>query len=406
MFASLSDGRSKITGFLESEDCLSTVNAMRSLGVPIEQDGPGTFIVHGQGGRFTAPKGDVDCGNSGTTMRLLSGILAAQTFSSRLTGDPSLSARPMGRVIKPLVEMGARFTAEGEQGRPPLRIEGGSLKPLAYKMPVASAQVKSAVLLAGLFAHGTTSVIEPAPCRDHTERMLQEFGIHLELETADINGSRRISLKGPQSLKARDFIVPGDISSAAFWLVGASAKAGSDMTISGVGLNPTRTGVIAVLQRMGASIDVTPVSPPSAEPFGTVRVLGSKLRGTSIGGPEIPNVIDELPILAVAGALAAGNTTIRDAAELRVKETDRIAAVAGNLRAMGVPVNETPDGMEIEGGHKLRGACLKSFGDHRIAMAFAIAGLFAEGETVIEGVECVATSYPTFGATLTGLLTG
>jgi len=407
MFASLAEGRSTITGFLESEDCLSTVNAMRALGVSIEHSDEGTFVVEGIGGSFTPPAGDVDCGNSGTTMRLLSGLLAAQAFRIRLTGDASLSKRPMGRVIEPLSEMGAHFSTEGGEGKPPLVIEGNtrtSLKPLSYEMPVASAQVKSAVLLAGLSAEGETSVIEPAACRDHTERMLQEFGVKLELGTPDAKGRRRIALKGPQHLKARDFAVPGDISSAAFWLVAASAKPGSEVTIDGVGLNPTRTGIITVLQRMGATMEITPVDPNAAEPLGSIRVTGGALHGTVIGGAEIPNVIDELPVLAVAGALAQGKTIIRDAKELRVKETDRIAAVAGNLRAMGVPVTETEDGMEIEGGYPLKGARLECFGDHRIAMAFAIAGLFAEGETVIESVECVATSYPTFGATLTSVL--
>ena len=405
MFASLAEGKSTIKGFLESEDCLSTVNAMRALGADIERTGNGTFVVKGRGGRFTPPPCDVDCGNSGTTMRLLSGILAAQPFRSRLTGDVSLSKRPMGRVIKPLTAMGARFTSEGGDGKPPLVIEGGPLQPLAYEMPMASAQVKSAVLLAGLSAEGETSVVEPAACRDHTERMLQEFGVALTLGEADSNGRRRISLTGPQRLTARDFTVPGDISSAAFWLVAASAKKGSEITIGGVGLNPTRTGIISVLQRMGADIEVTPLDPGAAEPIGTLRIRGGDLRGTVIAGAEIPNVIDELPVLAVAGALAKGQTVIRDAGELRVKETDRIAAVAGNLRAMGVPVTETDDGMAIEGGHPLHGATLQCFHDHRIAMAFAIAGLFASGGTTIEGVECVDTSYPTFGATLEGILT-
>jgi len=404
MFASLAEGRSVITGFLEAEDCLSTVGAMRSLGAHIEHTGEGTFIIEGTGGRLSQPAGDVDCGNSGTTMRLLSGIVASHPIRTRMTGDASLSKRPMGRVIKPLSEMGARFTAEGGDGKPPLVVEGGVLKPLSYEMPVASAQVKSAVLLAGLSAEGETSVVEPAACRDHTERMLQEFGVTLDLGKADANGRRRIALKGPQRLKARDFAVPGDISSAAFWLVAASAKKGSDVTIKGVGLNPTRTGIISVLQRMGASIEVTPLDPNAAEPLGTLRILGGDLHGTVIEGAEIPNVIDELPVLAVAGALAKGKTIIRDAKELRVKETDRIAAVAGNLRSMGAQVTETEDGMEIEGGHPLHGATLQCFHDHRIAMAFAIAGLFASGETVIEQVECVATSYPTFGATLESVL--
>jgi len=405
MFASLAEGKSTITGFLESEDCLSTVNAMRALGADIERTGTGTFVVKGRGGRFTPPSGDVDCGNSGTTMRLLSGILAAQPFRSRLTGDVSLSTRPMGRVIKPLTSMGARFTSEGGDGKPPLVIEGGPVHPLAYEMPMASAQVKSAVLLAGLSAEGETSVVEPAACRDHTERMLQEFGVKLTLGKADPHGRRRISLTGPQRLMARDFAVPGDISSAAFWLVAASAKKGSEITIGGVGLNPTRTGIITVLQRMGADIEVTPLDPGAAEPIGTLRIRGGDLHGTVIAGAEIPNVIDELPVLAVAGALAKGRTVIRDAGELRVKETDRISAVAGNLRAMGVPVTETDDGMVIEGGHPLHGATLQCFHDHRIAMAFAIAGLFASGGTTIERVECVDTSYPTFGATLAAILT-
>jgi 3-phosphoshikimate 1-carboxyvinyltransferase len=404
MFAALAEGRSTITGFLESEDCLSTAHAMKNLGATIEHTAPGTFVIEGCGGKFTPPAGDVDCGNSGTTMRLISGILAAQPFRSRLTGDASLSKRPMGRVINPLTEMGGRFTAEGEQGRPPLVIEGGKLQPISYEMPVASAQVKSAILLAGLFATGETSVIEPAACRDHTERMLQEFGVKLDLGQADTDGRRRISLLGPQTLKARDFAVPGDISSAAFWLVAASAKEGSDMMIQSVGLNPTRTGILSVLQRMRANLEITPVDPDAAEPLGSIRVLGGKLHGTVIGGAEIPNVIDELPVLAVAGALAQGTTVIKDANELRVKETDRIKAVADNLRLMGVPVKETEDGMIIEGGHGLHGARLQCFGDHRIAMAFAIAGLFAEGETIIEHVECVATSYPTFGATLETVL--
>lgn len=404
MFAALAEGTSTITGFLESGDCLSTVNAMRALGTPIERTGPGTYVVRGTGGRFTAPLADVDCGNSGTTMRLLSGILASQSFRTRLTGDLSLSKRPMGRIIKPLSSMGARFEAEGGEGKPPLVVEGGNLYPLAYEMPVASAQVKSAILLAGLSATGETSVVEPAACRDHTERMLQEFGVSLNLGEADGNGRRRIALKGPQRLTARDFAVPGDISSAAFWLVAASASKGSDVTMPGVGLNPTRTGILSVLRRMGAAIVTTGTDPAGAEPIGSLRVTGGELHGTVMEGREIPNIIDELPVLAVAGALARGTTVIRDAGELRVKETDRIAAVAGNLRAMGARVTETGDGMVIEGGNPLRGARLQCFHDHRIAMAFAIAGLFAEGETVIEHVECVDTSYPTFGETLASVL--
>lgn len=404
MFASLAEGRSTVTGFLEAEDCLSTVAAMRSLGARIEHTGPGTFVIEGTGGRLRQPAGGVDCGNSGTTMRLLSGIIASQPIRARMTGDASLSKRPMGRVIKPLSEMGARFTAEGGEGRPPLVVEGGVLNPLSYEMPVASAQVKSAVLLAGLSAQGETSVVEPAACRDHTERMLREFGVTLHIGEPDGNGRRRISLMGPQKLRARDFAVPGDISSAAFWLVAGAAKEGSEITMHGVGLNPTRDGIISVLRRMGADITATPADPTAAEPSGTVIVRGGKLTGTVIAGAEIPNVIDELPVLAVAGALASGITVIRDARELRVKETDRIAAIAGNLRAMGANVAETEDGMVIEGGHPLHGATLQCFHDHRIAMACAVAGLFADGETVVEHVECVDTSYPTFGDTLDSVI--
>lgn len=404
MFASLAEGRSTVTGFLEAEDCLSTVAAMRSLGARIERTGAGTFVIEGTGGLLNQPAGDVDCGNSGTTMRLLSGIVASQPVRVRMTGDSSLSKRPMGRVIKPLTEMGARFTAEGGDGKPPLVVEGGSLRPLSYEMPVASAQVKSAVLLAGLSADGETIVIEPAACRDHTERMLRQFGVTLDVGEPDGEGRRRISLKGPQKLKARDFAVPGDISSAAFWLVAGAAKEGSEITMHGIGLNPTRDGIISVLRRMGADIEATPRDPKAAEPSGTVIVRGGKLTGTVIAGAEIPNVIDELPVLAVAGALATGTTVIRDARELRVKETDRIAAIAGNLRAMGAKISETDDGMVIEGGHPLHGAALRCFHDHRIAMACAVAGLFATGETLIEGVECVDTSYPTFGATLDSVL--
>jgi 3-phosphoshikimate 1-carboxyvinyltransferase len=348
--------------------------------------------------KLARPAATIDCGNSGTTMRLLAGVLAGQRFESRLAGDASLSRRPMRRVIDPLTAMGGVAAAEGANGCAPLRLGGGGarLRAIDFAMPVASAQVKSAVLLAGLSAEGVTSVTEPAPTRDHTERLLAHFGV----ETS--RAGPRVSLRGGQVPVARDLRVPGDISSAAFWAVAAAAQPGAEVVLPGVGLNPTRTGVLGVLRRMGATVHEAhdPATGDGGEPAGTVTVTGSALHGTTIAGDEIANVIDELPVLAVAGALAAGTTVIRDAAELRVKESDRIRCVAENLRAMGVNVREFDDGMEIGGGLPLRGAEIDSHGDHRIAMAFAVAGLFAAGETRIDDVACIATSYPGFDADL------
>ena len=408
LLSAISNGRCTITNCLEGEDCRSTASAMRQLGVAIETPEPGTVIVEGNRGIFQAPSEDIDCGNSGTTMRLMAGLLAPQGFRCRLTGDPSLSKRPMRRVISPLEEMGARLSAEGEKQCPPLVVEGGPLTGITYRLPVASAQVKSAVLLAGLFAKGQTTVIETTRSRDHTERMFEYFLIKFRREDVWDGTSptrrklkeSRITVEGGQIPESRDFRVPGDISSAAFWLVAAAAKPGSRLLVKDVGLNPTRTGIIDVLIRMGACIREVVESSPHGEPAGTIDIKGCELQGTVIGGAEIPNVIDEIPVIAVAAALAEGKTTIRDASELRVKETDRIAAVATNLRAMGVEVEEFPDGMEITGGRPLKGAKLQSFGDHRIAMAFAVAGLFATGETVIEDTACVQTSYPGFAETL------
>lgn len=395
MFAGLADGTTVIDGFLPSEDCLCTLHAMAALGATVQplQEQPGVGLVKmavtGTAGAFKAPATPVDCGNSGTTMRLLSGILAGQPFTTTLFGDASLSKRPMKRIADPLGLMGARITGQGEKICAPITIEGGSLHPIEYTLPVASAQVKSAVLLAGLFAPGTTTVIEPVATRNHTERIMSHFGIAWQRE------GTRISVTGGQIPRAADILVPGDISSAAFWLVASAAQPGATLRLNNVGLNATRTGILDVLLRMGARITRSDVR-EHGEPCGAVTIQGGPLQGTTIGGAEIPNVIDELPILAVAGALAQGTTTIRDAAELRVKETDRIAAVAANLRLMGVTVTEFDDGMEITGGAALHGATIPTFHDHRIAMAFAIAGLFAEGETVIEGAECIRTSYPNF----------
>ena len=394
MIAALSNGRCEIDGFLPSADCLATMGAMRALGVKIDvleetNAGPTKIAVHGKSLELVEPSGPIDCGNSGTSMRLISGILAAQPFRSQLIGDESLSRRPMDRIIEPLVKMGADITAEGEKGCPPLKIRGGDLTPMHYDLPVASAQVKSAILLAGLFTRGKTTLTQPQTTRDHTERMLKQF------QVKTLTDGNHITIYGRQIPESQDFTVPGDISSAAFWLA-ASVQPGARLTIQNVGLNPTRAGIVDVLVRMGANITDTVLDSKGGEPVGHVIVRGNELSGIEIGGDIIPNVIDELPIIAVAAALAKGTTTIRDAGELRVKETDRIFAVADNLRRMGVEVEEQYDGMIIHGTDHLKGARIDSYGDHRIAMAFAIAGLFAEGETIVEGVECVDTSYPGF----------
>jgi len=401
MLAALSDGPCHLRNYLQGEDCLGTLRVLRQLGVLIEERGDAEYVVQGCSGNFSRPGTDLDCGNSGTTMRLMSGILAAQPFLVRLIGDASLSKRPMRRIIDPLKKMGASLEAEGEGGTPPLMIEGNPrLRAIEYELPVPSAQVKSAVLLAGLFADGQTSVIQPAVTRDHTERMLEYFGVPV------FTDGNRISVAGGKLPKARDFVIPGDISSAAFWLVAAAAMEHSRVSIEKLGLNPTRTGIIDVLRRMGAKIQTAQQSEASGEAVGLVEVEGCALRGTIIEGAEIPNVIDEIPVLAVAGALALGKTIIKDAAELRVKESDRLAVVCRHLKAMGAHVEEMPDGMVIEGGHPLHGAVLESHGDHRIAMAFAVAGLFADGKTVITDTACVETSYPGFAAQMEQLANG
>jgi len=403
IIAGLSDGPCRISNYLASEDCLNTLRAMERLGVQCDGDVSGDvegaareLVVHGCGGELEPAGGSIDCGNSGTGMRLLTGVLAAQPFSSILAGDASLSKRPMNRVIRPLAQMGARIEAQGErEGCAPLKIIGTRLQGTRYKLPVASAQVKSAILLAGVFAKGKTTVVQPVATRDHTERMLAKFRVRT------VRDGDEISVYGGQRLRAADIEVPGDLSSAAFWIVAAAANPKSKLLVKNVGLNPTRTAILPVLLRMGAKIKDRALTPEDAgEPAGHIVVEGAALRGTGIRPDEVPNLIDEIPVLAVAGALAQGRMVIRQAAELRVKETDRIAAVCENLREMGAEVEEFEDGLEIEGGRRLRGAVLDSYGDHRIAMAFAVAGLFAEGETVITGTDCIATSYPGFEAQL------
>src|SRR6266851_912542 len=389
--AALSNGVCTLHGFLPSEDCMHTVNALRALGIQIEQPEPDVLIVHGKKRVITPPAEEIDCGNSATTMRLLAGLLAGQTFESRLVGDASLSRRPMARVIEPLRKMGADIVAEGPEQTPPLRIRGASLRGIHYRLPIASAQVKSAVLLAGLFAKGKTTVDEPSTSRNHTELMFNYF---LVRTAKDDNGG--ISVFGDQVPESRDFTIPGDISSAAFWLVAAAAQPGGHLLVRGIGLNDTRTGLLGVLVRMGAQVREAVEDVDQIEPRGIAEVTGAPLKGTVIQGKEIPHLIDELPVVAVAGALANGTTIIRHAQELRVKETDRIAAIAHNLRGMGAQVIELNDGLEIHGPAPLRGARLASFGDHRIAMAFAVAGLFADGETVIQDADCVRGSYPGF----------
>ena len=390
LIASLANGPCVLRGFSRSADCMNTVVAMRALGITIEQPEPEVLVVHGQRRKLTAPKSDINCGNSGTTMRLLAGILAGQSFPSRLVGDGSLSRRPMERIIEPLRLMGAKIEAEGEHQTAPLRIVGGPLKGIKYSLPVASAQLKSALLFAGLFAKGKTTVEEPVPTRNHTELMLNYFLVRTQKD----NGS--VSVFGDHVPESRDFSIPGDFSSAAFWLVAAAAQPGGRLLVRDVGLNETRTGLLGVLVRMGAQVREAIEDVDQVEPRGTLEVTGAHLKATVIQGKEIPQLIDELPILAVAGALASGTTIIRHAQELRVKETDRIAAIAHNLRSMGAQVVELDDGLEIHGRAPLHGARLSSFSDHRIAMAFAVAGMFAEGETVIQDVDCVATSYPGF----------
>lgn len=411
LLAALAEGVTTVQGFLASEDCLASLEAVRALGAEVEAgstDGDGRpedLRVTGTGGRLTAPGGPIDCGNSGTTMRLLSGVLAGQDLEAVLTGDASLSRRPMNRVATPLALMGALVEGQGGSVTAPLRIRGTATpRPIHYVPPVASAQVKSAVLLCGLGARGRTAVVEPLPTRDHTERMLGAFGVSVTVSTDD-RGRREVWLEGPVRLVApgAPLQVPADISGAAFWLVAAAGGPGSQVTLPRVGINPTRAGVLHVLHRMGAAVEVLARAGEDGEPWADLRVNGSVLQGTVIEGAEIPNVIDELPVLAVAGALAEGVTEIRDAAELRVKESDRIALVVRGLRAMGAQVEELADGLRVVGGRALRGARVDSEGDHRIAMAFAVAGLHADGDTVVTGAEAIATSYPTFERDLLAL---
>ncbi len=392
MLCGLARGESVIRNYLMSEDCLNTLHAVEQLGagVTVSQD---DIRIVGVGGSYVEPADVLDMGNSGTGMRLMAGLLAGQSFDSCMTGDKSLCSRPMNRIRDPLKLMGADINLR-EGGCAPMDIKGKSLSGIEYKLPVASAQVKSCVLLAGMNAEGVTSVIEPRPTRDHTEKLMSAMGMDVKIDGA------RISIDGGDvELVGGDWDVPGDFSSAAFWIADAACMNGAELTIKGVGLNPRRTALLDVLKRMGAEISVEcrVMNDDCWEDIGDVVVRGKKLVGTEVGGDEIPNLIDELPLVAVVGALAEGETVIRDAAELRVKESDRIATVAAGLKAFGVSLEENPDGMIVKGGAVISGGMeINSHGDHRIAMAMSILGLFADSPVTVCDVACIDTSYPGF----------
>ncbi len=396
MFAALADGVSQIDGFLEGEDTRATAAIFQKLGVRIETPSPSRRIVHGVGvDGLKAAAGELDCGNAGTGMRLLAGLLAAQPFDSVLVGDESLSRRPMRRITGPLARMGARIDT-GEGGLPPLRIHGGQpLHGIDYTLEVASAQVKSAVLLAGLYAQGETIVHEPHPTRDYTERMLAAFGADIEFSP----GHAR--LRGGQRLRATDVVVPADFSSAAFFLVAASIVPGSDLRLRAVGLNPRRTGLLAALRLMGADIREENRAEQGGEPVADLVVRHAPLRGIEVPEALVPDMIDEFPALFVAAACAEGPTVVRGAAELRVKESDRLATMAAGLRTLGLQVDETPDGGTIHPG-ALQSGRIDSHGDHRIAMSFAVAGQRSQGEVQVGDIANVATSFPGFDTLATG----
>ena len=401
MLGAIASGTTIINGFASSQDCQSTLNCLSHLGVSAEKR-EGQLLITGPPSGLTAPQQILDAGNSGSTVRMLSGILAGQRFTTEITGDQSIQRRPMQRIIDPLSQMGAKI--ESNDGRAPLRITGGNLQPITYRLPVASAQVKSCVLLAGLFAKGDTTVIESIPTRDHTERMLQTFGVNL---TVSPDGQdRRITVTGPAHLQSQEINVPGDISSAAFFVCAALIVPNSEIVLTSVGLNPTRTGLLDLLIDLGADIEILDHKHFNDEPVGDLRVRSGKLTSSDrimVDGPLIANAIDEIPILAVLATQSSAGLEIRDAGELRLKESDRIATVVEGLRTMGAQVEELSDGMIIEGEQRLRGARINSHDDHRIAMAFAIAGLVADGETEIVGAESAAVSFPEFFETLDSL---
>jgi len=395
MLAAIAEGTTRLENFSTGADCASTLGCLAALGVELQRE-ENAVLIHGHGPKLQPPKMPLDCGNSGSTMRMLSGILAGQEFSSELMGDESLSRRPMRRIIEPLEAMGATISAT-DGGRPPLRVTGTNLQAIDYNMPVASAQVKTAMLFAGLFAQGETRVAEPVRTRDHGELALRAFG-------AEINqNGNQARIVGGQKLHAIEAEIPGDLSSAAFFLCAAALFPGSRLLISGLLMNPTRARLLDILILMGVGISVAELEDKQGELVGTVEVDGRDLRGATIAGADTAALIDEIPVLAAVAPYTTNGIEVRDAKELRVKESDRIAAIATNLRAMGAQFEEREDGLKIPGGQSLHGAEIDSFGDHRIAMAFAVAALRAEGETTIHGADAAVISCPGFFAALEAL---
>ncbi|MDK2823676.1 MAG: 3-phosphoshikimate 1-carboxyvinyltransferase [Clostridia bacterium] len=396
MLGAIATGTTEVTGFLMGQDCLSTVDCFRKLGINIAIDNS-RVKIEGKGlDGLKEPVDILDVGNSGTTIRLISGILAGQDFTSFLTGDQSIRKRPMARITKPLTEMGAEIIGRQNGNLAPLAIKGGNLKKIKYTTPVASAQVKSSILLAGLYAEGWTEITEPIKSRNHTELMLKSFGAQVEED--DITNTVRV--KGRPELVGGEIKVPGDISSAAFFLTAGAIIPEGSLTITNVGLNPTRTGIIDVLEEMGAQIKVFNKQKTTGEVIGDIKIESSSLKGIKIGGEMIPRLIDEIPILAVAASCASGVTEIRNAEELKVKESNRLAAIARELNKLGAKIEELPDGLKIYGGQTLKGTICDSYDDHRIAMALAIAGLVAQGETIIKNSDIIDVSFPNFTKTL------
>lgn len=399
LLGAMASGRTEITGYLEGQDCLNTLKAIRSLGVVVSRKGAGHYLVDGAGMLgLREPDNVIDCGNSGTAVRLLMGILAGQPFWTFLTGDDSLRGRPMKRVGEPLTRMGARVVGREDGSRLPLGVRGARpLRGIAYDSPVASAQVKTALLLAGLWADGAVTVREPSRSRDHTERMLAGFGAGVAVDGTSV------TLAPGSELRGQSVAIPGDISSAAFLLVAGTIVRSAEITVRAVGVNETRAGLLDALDAMGAPVGRSQVSLATGEPVADLTARSAALRGAHLGGSMIPRLIDEVPVLAVAACMAEGRTRITDAAELRVKESDRIRSIARELGALGARVTELPDGLDIEGGARLRGGRVESGGDHRMAMALCVAGLVAEGETIVEDADCIGTSYPGFVETVNAL---
>lgn len=404
ILSALAEGNSLVTKYCRGEDCLNTMRALQAMGIPIQEQ-PDRLLVSGKGlWGLSEPSQPIDCGNSGTGIRLLAGLLAGQDFFTVLTGDESIRRRPMGRVVKPLRAMGATIAGRKGGELAPLAITGSRLRGMAYRSPVASAQVKSSLLLAGLFAEGQTSITEPRRSRDHTERLFRFFGIPIreQGQALVLDGRLATGWQGGKELP-----VAGDFSAAAFFLVGASLVPGSDVTIKGVGVNPTRIGLLTILNEMGADIQVLNQREEAGEPIADLRVRAASLRGVTIEETQIPQTIDEFPVLCVAAAYAKGTTVISGAGELRVKESDRIATMASELRKMGATITETQDGMVIEGaaGRPFTGASCQSHGDHRVAMSMAVAGLVADAPSRIDDTACIETSFPGFEHKLVELTT-